>query len=83
MTEDSLKILHRYKDFSKLVTVDETGWRNINSVKTSPRPHVAGNSQNPTQAPITSASANLKKNSRRNFSQTNTSGFFKNAQPQQ
>ena len=32
MTEDSLKILHRYKDFSKLVSVDDGGWRNINSV---------------------------------------------------
>jgi len=51
MTEDSLKILHRYKDFSKLVSVDDGGWRNINSVKTSPRPNItgAGISQIPIQ----------------------------------
>ena len=79
MTEDSLKILHRYKDFSKLVSVDDNTWRNINSVKTSPRPTNAG-AGNQQITPTPSNNNNVKINSKRNFSQTNTSGFFKNGQ---
>jgi len=78
MTDDSLRILHRFKDFSKGNVGEDA--RHMHSTRVSPRTGGIMKSGMPITPllPLTTTAHTLRrKTSKRHLSQTNTSHFFK------